>query len=105
MRDRCSLTPEIERLDAAQREYGNLLKPARDKIIAHRDLEIHVDDVALGVHGREVLAEFFENMQVYFDAAGNAVGVGPLDFRNPPGPGDITDLVRTLKRANAAARE
>ena len=105
MRDRGCLTPEIERLDTALREYGELLKPARDKIIAHSDLEVHVDDVALGAHGKEVMVEFFDNLQAYFDAAGNAVGIGPLDFRNSPGPGDVIDLVRTLKRANAAARE
>ena len=105
MRDRCSLTPEIERLDAAQREYGNLIKPARDKIIAHSDLEVHVDDIALGAHGKEVMEEFFENLQAYFDAAGNAVGVGPLDFRNTPGPGDAIDLVRKLQRANGVARD
>ena len=105
MRDRGCLTPEIERLDAALREYGELLKPARDKIIAHSDLEVHVDEIALGAHGKEVMVEFFDNLQAYFDAAGNAVGVGPLDFRHVPGRGDVIDLVRTLKRAKEAARD
>lgn len=105
MRDKGCLTPEIERLDAALREYGELLKPARDKIIAHSDLEVHLDEVALGAHGKEVMVEFFENLQAYFDAAGNAIGVGPLDFRHAPGRGDVIDLVRTLKRANEAAQD
>ena len=42
--------------------------------------------------------EFFENLQSYFDVAGVAVGVGPLDFRSSPGPGDVLDLIHTLKR-------
>ena len=105
MRDCGCLTPEIERLDASLREYGELLKPARDKIIAHSDLEVHVDDIALGAHGEEVMLKFFENLQVYFDAVGNAIGVGPLDFRYTPGAGDVIDLVRKLERADAPARE
>ncbi len=97
MRAKGCLTPEIERLDAALREYGELLKPARDKIIAHSDLEVHVNDITLGAHGEQVMEEFFKNLQAYFDAVGNALGVGPLDFRYTPGPGDVIDLVRKLK--------
>ena len=105
MWDRGCLTPEIECLDAALREYGELLKPARDKIVAHSDLEVHVDSIALGAHGEEVMLQFLVDLQAYFDAAGNAVGVGPLDFRHTPGPGDVIDLVRKLKRADNAPRE
>ena len=105
MRHRGCLTLEIERLDASLTAYGELLKPARNKIIAHNDLEVHVDDIALGAHGEEAMVEFFENLQAYFDAVGNAVGVGPLDFRNTPGPGDAIDLVRKLERANGVARD
>ena len=105
MRQRGCITPEIEGLDASLTAYGELLKPARNKIIAHSDLEVHIEDISLGAHGEEVMLEFFENLQAYFDAAGNAVGVGPLDFRYAPAPGDVIDLVKKLKRANAAARE
>ncbi len=105
MRDCSCITPEIERLDASLREYGELLKPARDKIIAHSDLEVHVDNIALGAHGEEVMLEFFENLQAYFDAVGNAIGVGPLDFRYTSGAGDVIDLVRKLERADVLARE
>ena len=99
------LTPEIERLDASLTAYGELLKPARNKVVAHSDLEAHVNSTALGAHGEEVMVEFFENLQAYFDAVGNAIGVGPLDFRHAPGPGDVIDLVRKLNEADAAARE
>ena len=105
MRDRECLTSEIECLDARLREYGELLKPARDKIIAHSDLVVHVNSTALGAHGEEVMVQFLEDLQAYFDAVGNAVGVGPLDFQHIPGPGDVIDLVRKLERANDAAQE
>ena len=105
MRNEGRLTPEIERLDASLNAYGELLKPARNKIVAHSDLEVHVNSTALGAHGEDVMVEFFENLQAYFDAVGNAIGVGPLDFRHAPGPGDVIDLVRKLNEADAAARE
>ena len=105
MRNERRLTPEIERLDASLTAYGELLKPARNKIVAHSDLEVHVNSTALGAHGEEDMVEFFENLQAYFDAVGNAIGVGPLDFRHAPGPGDVIDLVRKLNEADAAARE
>ena len=105
MREKGWVTPEIEALDASLTAYGELLKPARNKIIAHSDLEVQIEDISLGAHGEEVMLGFLENLQAYFDAVGNAVGVGPLDFRHTPGPGDVIDLVRTLKRANDAARE
>ncbi len=38
MRDSGCLTPEIEHLDAALREHRELLKPARNKIIAHSEV-------------------------------------------------------------------
>ena len=92
-------------VDGRHNAYGELLKPARNKIVAHSDLEVHVDSTALGAHGEDVMVKFFENLQAYFDAVGNAIGVGPLDFRHAPGPGDVIDLVRKLNEADAAARE
>ena len=50
MRDRGCITPEIESLDARLREYGELLKPARNKIVAHSDLEVHAKSTVLGSH-------------------------------------------------------
>ena len=50
MRKSGYLTPEIERLDTSLREYGELLKPARNKIIAHSDLEVHANATVLGGH-------------------------------------------------------
>ena len=105
MREARCLTPEIERLDARLREYGELLKPARDKIIAHSDLEVHADATVLGSHEEGQMEQFLEDLQAYFDAVGNAVGVGPSDFRHMPRAGDVIDLVRKLEKASDARRK
>ena len=78
------------------------MKPARDKIIAHSDLEVHANSTVLGGHDKQVMVEFLDNLQEYFDSVGNAIGVGPLDFRHSPGAGDVIDLIATLKKTNDA---
>ena len=100
LRETGTVNPEIEKLDAELREYGELLKPARDKIVAHSDLEVYRESTPLGGHEKQVMVEFLENLQRYFDAVGNVIGVGPLDFRHTPAKGDALDLVRTLKNSN-----
>lgn len=105
LKDRGCLTPEIESLDAKLRAYGELLKPARDKIIAHSDLEVHVNSTVLGGHSEQAMVEFLEDLQGYFDSVGNVIGVGPSDFRHMPGAGDVIDLVARLKKANGAGRD
>lgn len=104
MDDNGCLTTEIKELNAQLIKYGEILKPARDKIIAHSDWETHTNLTALGQHTEEQTAQFFEDLQAYFDAAGIVIGVGPLDFRYTPGPGDAIDLMMCLQRASASER-
>ncbi len=98
MHDNGCLTPEIKELDSRLREYGEILKPARDKLIAHSDWETHANPTILGQHEEERAVQFLDDLQAYFDVAGKAVGVGPLDFRNSSAPGDAIDLVKRLQR-------
>ena len=100
LRQENSLTAEIDELDATLRDYGEILKPARDKIVAHIDLQVYTELTALGGHEKQVMMEFLDNVQRYFDAVGNLIGVGPLDFRHTPGKGDAIDLFRLLSKAN-----
>ena len=100
MHDKGCLTPDIKAFDARLREYGEVLKPARDKLIAHSDVATHASATILGQHEKERAGQFLEDLQAYFDAAGIAVGVGPLDFRHTSGPADVIDLVKRLKRAS-----
>ena len=108
MRDNGCLTPEnkdeIEDLDTRLRNYGEILKPARDRLIAHSDLETHANARILGQHEEERAVQFLEDLQAYCDAAGIAVGVGPLDFQGTSGLGDAIDLVKCLQRASDLQR-
>lgn len=88
----------LKTLDEHIRDYRKRLEPVRNKIVGHADLDTYVSHSLLGAHPKEKMIEFFENLQSYFDVAGVAVGVGPLDFRFSPGPGDVLDLIHTLKR-------
>ena len=90
--------PTIKALDKHIEDYRNLLKDARDKIVSHNDLHTYVSGSALGGHPKEKMIEFFDNIQEYFDLAGNAVGEGPADFSCSPESGDVEDLIQTLKR-------
>lgn len=59
-----------------------------------------VGDRPLGEHDSDEVGAFFENLQKYCDAVGNAIGVGPLDFRFAPGKGDVLDLIGVVQRGN-----
>ena len=100
LREKGNITTEIEELDANLSNYGKLLKPARDKIVAHSDLQVYTELTALGGHEKQIMTEFLDNVQRYFDAVGNVIGVGSLDFRHTPGKGDVIDLLRQLRKAN-----
>ena len=89
---------KLKTLDANISDYRKRLQPVRNKIVGHSDLDTYVSNSVLGAHPKEKMVEFFENLQSYFDVAGVSVGVGPLDFRSSPGPGDVLDLIHTLKR-------
>ena len=88
---------KIEKLDRQIGEYRSLINPARNRIVAHNDREAHVYQQTLGGHTEERMEQFFDNLQEYFDETGNAIGVGPLDFRNVAGHGDVQNLIMILR--------
>ena len=100
LREKGRITAEIEELDANLSDYGKLLNPARNKIVAHSDLQVYTEFTALGGHEKRVMIEFLDNVQRYFDAVGDVIGIGPLDFRHIPGKGDVLDLLGQLRKAN-----
>ena len=89
---------EIRRLDKCIRSYRKLMKPVRNKIVSHIDLETHTMQRILGGHSQEEMRKFFENLQNYFDVVGNAIGVGPLDFSSSSCQGDVHDLIKVLRQ-------
>lgn len=90
---------KIEELDGQIREYRGLLNTVRNRIVAHIDREAYVFQQTLGGHTKEQMDQFFDNIQEYFDEVGNAIGVGPLDFRHVAGDGDVQSLIRVLRNS------
>jgi AbiU2 len=80
-------------------EYGEKLKPARDKYIAHFDYEHQIQGIPLGETSEPELLKFIDDIQQYCDLVGEALGVGPLDFSSSGCAGDALDLLMHLKRA------
>ena len=90
------MTNEIAGFSCGLSHYRELVKESRNKLISHLDRESVLNGLPIGEHPEEKVTAFFESLQGYVDAVGNAVGVGPLDFRTAAGPGDVLDLIRTL---------
>ena len=98
LQDAGKMTDEIVRLTEGLLCYRKLVKDSRNKVIAHVDEETVLNGFPVGEHAQEEVSAFFENLQGYVDAVGNAVSVGPLDFRATSGAGDVLDLIKTIKQ-------
>jgi hypothetical protein len=96
------LTARIRETSKQLSRYREVIGDARNRIISHADRQTIVDDEALGAHTPEDITGFFASLYAYVDEVGNAVGVGPLDFRCTSGPGDVLDLLRYLSRGVAS---
>ncbi|MBY5986675.1 hypothetical protein [Roseovarius atlanticus] len=90
------LTSEIQRLLSKLDEYRQLIHAARNRLVAHADLEQIVLKVGLGEHSEKQALDFRKNLQDFCDAVGRAIGVGPTEFINIS-PGDVSDLLHHLK--------
>jgi hypothetical protein len=93
----CSLfNSDIEKVTESILQYGEKLKPARHKRLAHYDREHQVKGIILGETSEKELLNFIQDIQHYCDLVGNAIGVGPLDFSCSSGTGDVLDLLTFL---------
>ena len=90
------MSKEIADFSSGLSRYRDLVKDSRNKLISHLDRESVLKGLPIGEHPEEEVTAFFESLQGYVDAVGNAVGVGPLDFQTTAGAGDVVDLIRTL---------
>lgn len=93
------ITGEIEALSLDLIRLRDFVLPARNRLLAHLDVEQVLsgqDD--LGAHPEQEAGLFFSAMQDYCDAVGWAVDEGPLDFSGiGRGPGDVVDLLRLVE--------
>lgn len=91
------LTDEIAKSSDGIASYRDIIVDSRNKIISHADKSALLNGGTLGEHQQEDVIQFFKCLYRYVDEVGNAVGVGPLDFRSTYGSGDVFDLIRYLK--------
>ena len=85
--------------------YRELLEPVRNKIVAHMDRDIYIQNLALGGHSKEDMNKFFENdLLQYFEKVAEAIGVTPLGELNTHCSGDALDLRATLRRGLIAEK-
>lgn len=102
LEDESLLTDEIRNRARAILDYGEFLKPARHRILAHRDRECQFEGVVMAATTNEQLKEFVQNSQDYSDLVGIQIGVGPLDFSSSGCKGDVYDLLQYLRKSQRA---
>jgi hypothetical protein len=98
LRDTHLMTAEIAHFSTGLSHYRELVLAARNRLISHLDQRTVLEGLHIGDHSADDVTIFFEDLHDYVDAVGNAVGVGPLDFRLTSGPGDVLTLIKTLER-------
>ena len=99
------LSDEIYSVSSSILNYGESLKPARDKLLALFDRDIALSGKELGGTSKEDFDSFLENIQIYSDLVGTQIGVGPLDFSCSSCSGDVYDLLKYLRKGEAGLIE
>ncbi len=100
---------EIRTLNQKLVEFGKKQKDARNKIIAHLDLNTLLNDDILGGFEEEELDNFLKNLEEYFNKVGSLVGsegfvglhtVDPQSIFKPKR--DVYGLIKILNLAKEA---
>jgi hypothetical protein len=91
----------IDDLSAKLKSYGEKIKPARRKRLAHYDRDQQINGITLGETTDAELREFLLNIQRYCDEAGIAIGIGPLEFSGSGCQGDVLDFLKFLGGGSA----
>jgi len=97
LKSESKLTSEILKASEGIVKYRTFIKASRNRFISHADKRSILAGQPIGEHPREEIDKFFKSLYCYVDEVGNAIGVGPLDFRCTSGPGDVYDLIRYLE--------
>lgn len=93
------MTEEILFLSNQIHLYREMISDFSNRVIAHADKATTLSAGLIGDHSDIELEKFMSNVRAYTDAVGIALGVGPLDYSSQAGPGDVLDLIKSLKRA------
>ncbi len=104
LRESNLMTDHIDRYSSELHHYRDLVVGARNRLIAHSDREAVLKGLTLGMHTKQEMEAFVENLQLYCDAVGRTVGTGPLNFCETSGPGDVLDLIGFLQEVLKARK-
>ena len=106
------LTSEIKNFSKGLDRYRELVLPARNKLIGHRDEKTVRNLISLGAHEQKDIDELFKNLNKYCDSVAESLRISyknrgvedaklqdlqPLDMSWIPGPGDEQDLIKKLE--------
>ena len=100
---------EINKISEEILEYCKKLRQFRNESIAHNNQKTYSSDVRVWGGTEEFQnffqntksRDFYQNIQEYCDAVGNAIGIGPLAFSGSGGTGDEEYLFELLWRAES----
>ena len=92
-------TEEIKNLETSILAFNTLTQGARNKAVAHTDVNSIRKGGLLGVHTREESESFFKDLNEFTDEVAKQLGLDPLDYSVQAGPGDAIDLIRLLRKA------
>lgn len=95
------MTQKIECISKKILDYGEKIKPARSKRIAHFDREYQINNDILGGRTEEEVDQFLENLQYYCDEVGLALGLGQLDFGPGTCKGDVVDFLKYIEQRSS----
>jgi hypothetical protein len=104
LKEESLFNPAIEAATKGLEPFRGLLKDARNKLVAHADLNTVLSGKVQGEHTDADREAFFSHLYRYVDEVGIALGLGPLDFRVTSSAGDSLDLIRCLKAGQHASR-
>jgi AbiU2 len=95
------MTRQIQDASDKIHRYRPFIIEARNQIISHADKARILARTASQPHDRAELESFMAGVYIYVNLVGEALGVGPLDFRYTGSDGDAEDLLSCLRRGLA----
>ena len=93
------LSADAKRHADAIYKFRDLIKPSRNRFIAHLDRETVLNNEVLRGHTPQEMYDFIRALQAYCDEIGRAVGAGPQVLSPNGAQGDVLTLIKLLENA------
>ncbi len=93
------LSAEAKRHANAIYKFRDVIKPSRDRFIAHLDEQTVLGNHTLGGHTPQEMYDFIHALQAYCNEIGRAVGAGAQALSTNGAQGDVVTLIKILENA------